>query len=60
MLRCPNELRYIILYIFTAPREKIIFLGFLGSGTQIVGGQNTISTATPSLSNISSAVRGVE
>ena len=25
-------------------REKIIFLDFLGSGTQIEGGQNTLST----------------
>ena len=31
--------------------EKIIFLEFSGSGMQIEGGQNTISTFAPSLSN---------
>ena len=39
--------------------EKIIFLEFSGSGTQIDGGQNTVSIATPSLSDILSAMRGV-
>ena len=37
----------------------MIFLGFLGYGMQIEGGQNTISTAAHSLSNNLSAMRGV-
>ena len=41
-------------------REKIIFLDFSGSGTQIEGKQNTISIATPFLSDILSAMRGVK
>ena len=37
----------------------MIFLDFSRFGTQIEGGQNAVSIATPSLSDISSAVRGV-
>ena len=37
----------------------MIFLDFLGSGTQIEGGKNTVSTAAPSLFDISSVMRGV-
>ena len=33
------------LYMFSCPHgEKIIFLNFSGFGTQLEGGQNTIST----------------
>ena len=39
--------------------KKIIFLDFLGSGTQIEGRQNTMSTTTPSLFDISSVMRDV-
>ena len=39
--------------------EKMIFLGFSGFGMQIEGGQNTVSTLAPSLSDPSSAMRGV-
>ena len=35
------------------PMEGMIFLDFSGSVTQIEGGQNTISIAAPSLSDIS-------
>ena len=37
----------------------MIFLGFSGSGMQIEGRQNTVSTAAPSLSSIASVMRGV-
>ena len=37
----------------------MIFLNFSESGTQIEGRQNTVSTTTPSLSDISSAIKGV-
>ena len=37
----------------------MIFLGFLGFDMQIKGGQNTVSTSTPSLFDTSSAMRGV-
>ena len=60
MLQCPNGLYHIILDVLTAPwRENYIF-GFLGSGTQIEGGQNMALTATPSLSDTSSAMIGVK
>jgi len=39
--------------------EKIIFLEFSRSGKQIKGEQNIVSIAAPSLSDISSAMRGV-
>ena len=39
--------------------KKIIFLNFSGSGTQIEGRQNTVSTTAPSLFNISSVMRDV-
>ena len=59
MLWCLNGLHHVILDALLDPlRENDIF-GFLGSGTQIKGGQNTVSTATPSLSDISSAMRGI-
>ena len=38
----------------------MIFFGFLGFGTEIESGQNTVSIAASSLSDISSAMRGVE
>ena len=41
------------------PVERIIFLDFRGSGMQIEGGQNAVSTVAPSLFDISSAVRDV-
>ena len=34
-----------------SPGEKLTFLEFSGSGMQIEGGQNTVSTFAPSLSN---------
>ena len=39
--------------------EKIIFLDFSRFNMQIKGGQNTVSTVAPSLSDILSAIRGV-
>ena len=41
------------------PVERIIFLDFRGSGMQIEGGQNAVSTVAPFLFDISSAVRDV-
>ena len=59
MLRCPNGLCHVILDVLTAPwRENNIFR-FFGSGMQIKGGQNMVSIAAPSLSDILSAMRGV-
>ena len=57
MLWRPNGLCHIILDVFM---EKMIFLDFSRSGTQIEGKQNTISTTALSLSNTSSAMRDVE
>ena len=37
----------------------MIFLNFSGSGTQIEGRQNTVSTVALSLSDISNAMRSV-
>ena len=46
--------------MFLWPRgEKIIFLKFSGFGMEIEGGQNTVSTAAPSLFDISSAIGAV-
>ena len=61
MLRCPNGLCHVILDAFMAPwrGEDIYIFFFLGSGTQIEGRQNMVSTIAPSLSNILSARRGV-
>ena len=38
----------------------MIFLNFSRFGTRTKGGENTISTVAPSLSYISSAMRGVD
>ena len=38
----------------------MIFLGFSRYGMQIKDEQNTVSTVAPSLSDISSVIRGVE
>ena len=40
--------------------EVIIFLEFLGSGMQIEGVQNMVSTSAPSLFDILIATRGVD
>ena len=59
MLWCLNGLCHVILDVLAAPwRENNIF-GFSVSGTQIKGGQNTVSTTALSLYDISSAMRGV-
>ena len=42
-----------------APWRKKIFLDFLGFGTQIEGGKNTVQIAAPFLSDVSSAMKGV-
>ena len=57
VLRCPNGLRHVSLD--ASHGEKIIFSEFSGSSVQIEGKQNTISIVAPSLSNISSAKKGV-
>ena len=50
---CPNGLCHVILDVLTAPwRKKMIFLDFPWSGTQIEGGQNTVSTATHNNENL--------
>ena len=59
MLWCPNKLCHVILDVLAALGEKIIFLDFSRSGTQIIGGQNTVLITAPSLYDISSAMRGV-
>ena len=51
----------ISIQMFTRPLwEYLIFLEFSGFSTQIECGQNMVSLATPSLSNISSAMRGLK
>ena len=59
MLRCLNELRHVILDALANPWRENDFLNFWGFGTQIESGQNIVSTAAPSLSNILSAMIGV-
>ena len=58
VLWCSNGLRHIVLDVLAAPWRRNEIFEFFGVGTQIEGGQNTVSTAAPSLSNISSAMRG--
>ena len=42
-----------------SPTERIIFLDFMRSDTQIESEQNTVSITAPSLFDISSAMKGV-
>ena len=60
MLWCLNKLRHVILAVLVALWREDDFLDFLESSTQIEGEQNIISIAAPTLSNFSSAMRGVE
>ena len=59
MLRCPDGLCHVILDVLVAPWRENNILDFSRSSMKIESEQNTVSTAAPSLSDISSAMKGV-